>query len=147
MVQLWISLTNRKLYRKCINSKITRIFQNKQTYFYGDNELEIYIGTKNEYKSLEEVVDKVITIESGWIRNCGHIWGKDPKEEPLISLYRVINQLGNIDENLLKKIFPRKEDYIINENCRYLIYRNDGNFHMSAYQSNKFFYVFCFATS
>lgn len=147
MVQLWISLTNKKLKRKCINSKITRIFRNEQNYFYGDNELDIYIGTKNEYKSVEEVVDKVITIESGWIRNCGRIWGKEPIEEPLISLYRVINQFGNIDDNLLKKVFPRKEDYEVNEENRYLIYRNDGNFHMSAYQSSKFFYVFCFATS
>lgn len=144
MVQLWVSLTNKKVIRKCINSKITRIFKDKHTYFYGDNELNIFIGTKNEYSRLEEVVDKVISIETGWIHNCRRF---EPTEEPPISLFRIINQFGNIEENVLKKIFPRKEDYIVNDNCRYIKYRNDGNFYMSAYQSNKFFYVFCFATS
>jgi len=132
MVQLWISLINEKVNRKCINSKITRIFKDKHTYFYGDNELYIYIGTKNEYSCLEEVVDKVISIETGWIRNCGRF---EPTEEPPISLSRIINQFGNIDEDILRKIFPRKEDYIVDDNCRYIKYRNDGNFHMSAYQS------------
>lgn len=142
MVQLWISLRNDKVTKKCINSKINRIFRNNQAFFYGDYDLDIYIGTKNEYNSLEKVVEKVISIENGWIRYC-----KFEKEESPISLSRILLKFGRVDDNCLKKIFPRKEEHIIDENCRYLIYRNDGNFHMSAFQSNKFYYVFCFATS
>ncbi len=43
MVNLWISLRNDKISKKCLNYKITSIFSNSKSLFYGDYDLDIYI--------------------------------------------------------------------------------------------------------
>jgi hypothetical protein len=144
MVQLWISLFNDKILRPCINQKkICRILKNSYTRFGGDYELEIYLGTKNEYNSLEEIVQKVFKNGSGWIKNLKYY---EKKELPF-SKYELLNVLwnfGRVDENDLKDFYPRKETF---EPIQYFQYRNDGNFQCFALETTKFYYVYCFATS
>lgn len=143
MVQLWISLRNDKITKPCINRKFRNIFKDKDNKFYGDYDLDVYFGTKNEYKTYEEVVEKVVKKESGWIRNIKDENKKQLEVSPN-SLKHIVFEFGWLNERAIKKMFPRKETY---EVINFYQYRSDGNFKMFAIETSKFFYVFCFATS
>ena len=51
---------------------------------------------------------------------------------------------GIIPDNEFKKMFPRRENYKVNKGIKL---RKDGNFIMYACETEKFYYVICFATS
>ncbi len=141
MVHSFIHLKNNKVYKKCLNYRISRIFKNEHTYFYGDYDFDVYIGTKNDYSCIQDVFKKVIQKESGWIRNCKlehEIKGN------YCSLTNIINEFGYISESQMYKIFPKKETKEVKNSY---IYRKDGNFQMIACETERFYYVFCFATS
>jgi hypothetical protein len=139
MVHCWISLRNNKNDHKSLKPKIINIFKNSDSFFYGDYDLDIYIGTKNDYSSLESVVSKVIDNGNGWIRN------RDKEYKyTYYSLEKIISFFGDIDSSSFRKLFPRKEKFSIKKTIEL---RKDGNFTTIASETNKFYYVFCFATS
>jgi hypothetical protein len=143
MVHSWIRLRNNKIVEKCLNDRIIRILKNKDTYFYGDYDLDVYIGTKHDYSNLQSCVAKVIQIGKGWIKNC--LINNDEMIGCFGStIIGVIWQFGSIDEKYSKKILPRRDTGILKKT---LVYRNDGNFKMIACETEYFYYVFCFATS
>lgn len=59
MVHTWISLQNDSINSPCLNKRILRIFRNESVNFYGDYNLDIYIG--------KEVISKVKLLSEGWI--------------------------------------------------------------------------------
>ncbi len=141
MVHSFIHLKNKIVYDKCLNYRISRIFKDEHTYFYGDCELDVFIGTKNDYSCVQDVVRKVKEKGSGWIRNCR-------LEDEIVGTYgsltNIINEFGNISESQMHKIFPKKETKEVKSS---FIYRKDGNFTIIACETERFYYVFCFATS
>ena len=141
MVHTWISLRNDKINSPCQNKRILRIFRNESVRFYGDYDLDIYIGTKHEYTNLEQVISKVITISGGWIRN---ITLNDIKPNQSTHLGTYMSDCGIIPDNEFKKMFPHRENYKVNKG---ITLRKDGNFIMYACETENFYYVICFATS
>ena len=141
MVHLWISLCNDKIETPCLNKRILRIFRNDDAFFYGDYEFDMYIGTKHDYSSLEDVVSKVITKCGGWIRYMKVEDGK-PCEKSHMSSY--ISQCGSMSDSAFRKMFPWKENYKVVKGVEL---RNDGNFKMFACETDRYYYVICFATS
>lgn len=140
MVQLWVSLQNNRISGPCMNRRVTRIFLDEYVFFYGDYDLDIYIGTKHDYRSLDDVVHKVRDKCTGWIRYCH-------ERESVVqkSLKDVIGECGNLTHKSLPKVFPRRESVWDTVQCE--IYRDDGNFKMFACETERFYYVICFATS
>lgn len=141
MVQLWVSLRNDKIGKSCVNKRILRIFKNDQVYFYGDYDLDIYIGNRNDYNSLNTVIEKVINRESGWIE-CVKLDDSTVCEKT--NMEHVISEFGRVPMKELKKMFPRKENLKI---VQAVELRRDGNFFMYACETMFYYYVFCFATS
>lgn len=141
MVHTWISLRNDKLYHPCQNKRILRIFKNKDVRFYGDYDLDIYLGVKNDYDSLEAVISKVISNGDGWIRN---IQISNAKLCDTSNLTYYISDCGFMPFKEFKKMWPRREDYKV---LRGLELRKDGNFYMYACETERYYYVICFATS
>ena len=141
MVHTWISLRNDKINSPCQNKRILRIFRNESVRFYGDYNLDIYLGTKHDYTNLEQVISKVINISGGWIKN---ITLNDIKPNELTHLGSYMSYCGIIPDNEFKKMFPRRENYKVNKG---ITLRKDGNFIMYACETDKFYYVICFATS
>ena len=139
MVHHFVSLQNDKIAHKCMNKRVLRIFKDEYTKFYGDYDFDIYIGTKHDYDCLEFVCEKVMSIESGWIKHCEF-------EKELIdrSLSSIVSEFASLSDQTMKKLFPRKESFKVQ---KIIQYRNDGNFKMFGCESEKFYYVFCFATS
>ena len=133
MVHIWISLRNDKINLPCQNKRILRIFRNKSVLFYGDYDLDIYLGTKHEYTNLEQVISKVINITLNDIK---------PNELTHIGSY--MSYCGIIPDNEFKKIFHCRENYKVTKG---ITLRKDGNFIMYACETEKFYYVICFATS
>lgn len=138
MVHKWISLQNDINNGKTLNPKIINIFKNSDSFFYGDYELDIYLGTKNDYHNLESIIDKVVLNSRGWVHSCSEL------NYTYYSLESIISFFGSIDDKSLKKIFPRKEKFSIKKTIEL---RKDGNFTMIGTETDKFYYVFCFATS
>ena len=142
MVHLWISLVNEKFSESvCENKRVLRIFRNNQSWFYGDNELDIYLTAKKDYPDLSHVVERVIAKRGGWIRNL-KISNGVPSHESNLS--QIISNFGFVSESGIKKMFPRRENGIVT-NC--VVYRKDGNFFAYSCETERFYYVFCFATS
>lgn len=141
MVQTWISLCNDKIFSDCMNKSILRIFKNNNAYFYGDYELDIYISSKNDYFNIDDMLKQVIDNGSGWIR-CVRL--DDTKNYECYSLSDIINKCGTVSDKAIRKMFPRKDNLLI-KNA--LEIRNDGNFIMFACETERFYYVICFATS
>ena len=145
MVIKWISLVNNKINKVCENKKILRIFKDGDTYFYGDYELDIFISSKNDERigivlGIYDVISRVISSSRGWISNCD---SKAVKSN-YTNLAEIINEFGNVSSNNLRKMFPRRENLIV---INSITLRNDGNFKMIACETERFYYVFCFATS
>ena len=140
MVHTWISLRNDKINSPCQNKRILRIFRNESVRFYGDYNLDIYLGTKHDYINLEQVISKVINISGGWIRS--NKMSIEPIQ--LNHLDKYMYDCGIIPDNEFKKMFPRRENYKVNKG---ITLRKDGNFIMYACETEKFYYVICFATS
>lgn len=142
MVQLWISLVNEKFSNKpCQNKRILRIFRNGKNLFYGDNELDIFITPKKDYTGLSSIIDRVKGKCGGWVRNLNASAGVVSTES---SLSQIVSQFGNISESGLRKMFPRKENGKVLE-C--MTYKKDGNFYAYGCETERFYYVFLFATS
>jgi hypothetical protein len=139
MVHTWISLRNNKIYKKSLNYKIVNIFKNSDSFFYGDYDLDIYIGVKQDYPNLESVTNKVINKSDGWIGNCDTIFNYKNYD-----IQQIISFFGIIDDKSFRKMFPRKEKF---NTIKTIELRNDGNFKFISSETDKFFYVFCFATS
>ena len=142
MVQLWISLVNEKFSsRPCENKRILRIFRNRENLFYGDNELDIYITPKKDYADLSSVFTRVANKDGGWIRNLKVADGVVSSE---CNLSQIVSNFGSISESGLRKMFPRKEKGKVSQ-C--IVYRKDGNFYAYGCETERFYYVFLFATS
>lgn len=136
MVHIWVSLRNDKINSPCQNKKILRIFKNKDVNFYGDYNLDIYIGTKHDYANLEKVISKVIDLTGGYNKIV----------EPVLlnRLEQYISYCGDIPYNEFKKIFPRRENCNVSRGIKL---RNDGNFFMYACETSNFYYIIYFVTS
>ncbi len=141
MVQNWIHLKNNQITKSCQNKRILRIFKNSEVLFYGDYDLDIYIGTKHDYESLESVIYKVISKSDGWINNHNVT---EAKLYDNVNLLHYINKCGDIPYKEFTKMFPRKEDYNV---IKGLKLRDDGNFLIYGCETTRFYYVICFATS
>ena len=139
MVHLFVSLQNDKVNHKCMNKRVLRIFKDEYTNFYGDYDFDMFVGTKNDYSCLEFVCEKVISIESGWIKQC-----KFEKEIIDSSIGLIVSEFCSLQDQTMKKVFPRKESFKVQ---KIIQYRNDGNFKMFGCETERFYYVFCFATS
>jgi len=141
MVHTWLSLRNDKLTCPCLSARfMPRIFRGEDhAYFYGDYDLDIYIGTKHDYPSLDAVVAAVVRQGGGWIRNIKH---KERTE--MLYIANIINEFGHLPDK--RKLFPHKES-AFDVRLPTDIYRHDGNFKMYACETPRFYYVFCFATS
>jgi len=151
MVHLWISLINEKLMEKrlgkkykCLKSNIEKICQKRKISFFGDNEFQIYLGSKHDYLNLHTFSEKIIQNSNDWMRNC-----KLPLENIsnlyyLNSFYKVFQEFGHISEKNIKLILPKKETFDFKN---ILIYRLDGNFKLISVETSRFFYLFSFATS
>jgi hypothetical protein len=107
--------------------------------FYGDYDLDVYIGTKSDYGGLQATAEAVIERSGGWVRRCIL-----EKEVEYRSLAAVLSEFGSVSDAQLRKVFPRKEKGTV---IRTLQYRKDGNFTMLACETERAYYVFCFATS
>jgi len=142
MVHHWISLRNDKIVNTCENKKICRIFNKNKNYtnFYGDYDLEIFLGTFNDYDSLETFYHKVLSNSSGYLRN----YNKNITSSMEHNISYVLNRIGSVPESNYRKIFPKKEKY---ETVKTYKLREDGNFYIYAIQTTKFYYLICFATS
>lgn len=142
MVQLWISLVNEKFSTTpCENKRILRIFRNRENLFYGDNELDVFITPKKDYADLSSVVERAIMKSGGWVRNVKVANGVVSSE---CSLSQIVSKFGSISESGLRKMFPRKENGKVMQ-C--IVYRKDGNFYAYGCETERFYYVFLFATS
>jgi len=141
MVHMWITLRNDALAGKCNNSRVTRLFRNKKAYFYGDYDLDVFLGDKHDYKSLEAVVAKVLARSSGWIRTCKL---ENEKIGTYTTMHHIISEFGRLDDSQIHKFVPRKEKCAIVQSR---IYRKDGNFSFIACETERYYYVFAFATS
>jgi hypothetical protein len=141
MVHSWIHIKNDKLSDKCLNHRVCRLFRSKSASFYGDYDLDIYIGTKSDYKSLQNVVQKVITKGRGWIGNCSL---EDEVHMSNTSMSSILNEFGSINSYQMHKFVPPKDKFVMKQVTHY---RKDGNFKMIACETEHMYYVFCFATS
>jgi hypothetical protein len=138
MVHLWTRIQNDKVLAG-MGRRVKSIFTDRPpASFYGDHMLAVYIGTWHDYPTLEAVVAKVISRETGWIRNC-----KERKGAETVRLESVLNNFGYVP--LARKMFPHKENP--DTHVQVDIYRRDGNFKMLACSTEHFHYVFCFDTS
>ena len=144
MVHTWVSLRNDRLGDTCLNKRVLRIFKNPDVRFYGDYELDIYIGTKHDYGSLEDVVAAVVRSGSGWIRNI-----REPERSLTDrSLTSILGECGWVPSTELAKLLPRKGVAEAGDGLvRCDVYRKDGNFTMIACETARYSYVICFATS
>jgi hypothetical protein len=125
-----------------LNSRVCRLFKSKKAFFYGDYDLDIYIGTKSDYKCLEHVVNKVIQKGGGgWIGNCRL---ENGTYIPNRSITSIINEFGNVYDSQIHKFLPSRDKFVMKQ---VFDYRNDGNFKMIACETDHLYYVFCFATS
>ena len=142
MVQLWISLVNEKFSNSpCENKRILRIFRDAENIFYGDNELDIFITAKKDYSDLSSVFARAINKCGGWARYLKVTDGIASSE---CNLSQIVSNFGSISESGLRKMFPRKEKGNVTQ-C--IVYRKDGNFYAYACETERFYYVFLFATS
>ncbi len=142
MVQLWVSLINEKFSsRQCENKRILRIFRDGETMFYGDNELDIFITPKKDYVNLSSIVERIKGKCGGWVRNLKVSDGVVSTES---TLSRIVSNFGRVSESGLRKMFPRKESGVVTQ-C--IVYRKDGNFYAYGCETERFYYVFLFATS
>ena len=142
MVHCWVSLVNEKFSsRPCENKRILRIFRDGENLFYGDNELDIFITPKKDYSDLSSVFTHVINKCGGWSRNLKVTDGVISSE---CSLSQIVSKFGSISESGLRKLFPRKEKGKVTQ-C--IVYRKDGNFYAYGCETERFYYVFLFATS
>ena len=142
MVHRWISLVNEKFSSKpCENKRILRIFRNCESMFYGDNELDIFITPKKDYVNLSSVVERAKGKCGGWVRNVKVTDGVVSTES---SLSQIVSNFGSVSESGLRKMFPHKENGIVTQT---IVYRKDGNFYAYGCETERFYYVFLFATS
>jgi hypothetical protein len=127
-----------------MNPRVLRIFKNEEVYFYGDYELAIYLGIKHDYRNLEDVAKAVIQEGSGWIRKL-----TEPERSLTDrSLTSILGECGWVPTKELRKLLPRKGVAEASEVLlRCDVYRNDGNFMMFACETERYYYVICFATS
>jgi hypothetical protein len=142
MVHTWVSLQNDRITRPCDNRRVLRIFRVTDTCFYGDYELDIYMGTKHDYTSLDAVIAKVIAKGSGWIQNARPEDAQDTTTYG--SLFDIVNEFGSVGHSEKRKLFPWRET---GDLVRATVLRKDGNFGMVACETRRFYYVLCFATS
>lgn len=144
MVHTWVSLRNNRLADACMNPRVLRIFKNENVNFYGDYDLDIYLGIKHDYRSLEDVAKAVIRDGGGWIQNL-----KGPEQSLTDrSLTSILSECGWIPAKELRKLLPRKGVAEASEALvRCDVYRKDGNFMMFACETRRYYYVICFATS
>jgi hypothetical protein len=144
MVHRWISLCNDRIDATCQNKRILRIFQNKEVSFYGDYNLVIYLGTKNDYSSLDAFVSKLIISEGGWI---SEIQMKDAEISKMDRLEQYMALCGWIPHKEFKKMFPRREESNNYEIIKGFKLLDDGNFKKYVCETHRFYYAICFVTS
>jgi hypothetical protein len=141
MVHSWIHLRNDRITEKCLNHRVTRLFRNRHAFFYGDYDLDIYLSPKGDYASLRDAVNRVIVKSGGWVSRCRV---NEEVMEDYRSLTRIISEFGRVDDSQMYKFLPRRDTTPVIHSVRY---RKDGNFKLLACETEKFYYVFCFATS
>jgi len=141
MVHTWIVLRNDKVTEVCLNSRVARLFKRDKAFFYGDYALDVYLASKQDYKNLESVVGRVIDRCDGWVSRCSVENGKAAEYR---RLHNVISEFGRVDDDQIHKFVPRKESCDL---LASVIYRKDGNFALIGCETERFYYVFAFATS
>lgn len=142
MVHTWISLRNDKINTKSLNTRGPWILRDKEkAFFYGDYDLDVFLTAKQDYDSLPSVVQRVIDQQGGWI--C-QVKAADARPSYETSLGQIMSNFGWISDSALHRMFPRKETGVI---ISALVCRKDGNFIFQACETEKFYIVFCFATS
>lgn len=146
MVHRWLSLQNDRFRRPCMHRRVTRIFRDPGNFFYGDYELDIYVGTKNDYFHMEDVLRKVmktddITNMYGFLRNLEFEGGGTLVDR---SIESVVFEMGHFSMTSTRNLFPRRETF---ETRVCIEFRNTGNDKMFACETERFFYVIFFATS
>ena len=142
MVHTWISLRNDKINDKSLNTRGPWILRdNEKAFFYGDYDLDVFLTAKQDYDGLASVVQRVIDRQGGWIRQIKVNDGRPCGET---SVAQIMSNFGCISDSALRRMFPRKETGVI-KNA--VVYRKDGNFLFYACETEKFYIVFCFATS
>jgi hypothetical protein len=139
MVHSWVHLRNNKIIYNCLNNKVKNIFINNGTYFYGDYDLDIYLGTKSDYNNLQSVVKKVFEYK---LKQCFKI--RDERIGDYTDIKYIINEFGNVESTKIKRFLPRKETYKV---IKSIIYRYDGNVKVIACETERYYYLFCFITS
>ena len=145
MVHTWIAASNDKLSERTTSigaRHFKRALATGDASFYGDYELDVYIGTRHDYDSLSVVTAKVIRDGGGWIRTCRLLEHAENGEYS--SLNCVLSEFGWLSDAAAKRFLPRREDGRV---LRTHVIRRDGNFNMIAVETARLYYVFCFATS
>ena len=144
MVHIWIAACNEKLSERVPSigaRNFRRALATGEASFYGDCELDIFIGTRNDYDSLLEVAETVLRAGGGWIRSSKM---NDAKPVEYSSMSRVLSEIGWFSDSAERRILPRRERGRV---LRSFVFRNDGNFKLFAAETEGFYYVICFATS
>lgn len=123
--------------------QVARVLADPETRFYGDYDFDMYIGTRHDYPSLEAVAEKVIRRGNGWIRNCRVEEGRT-RHDQYTNLGAILAEFCWLSHKGQQRLLPRKE---MGSLVRTLVLRCDGNFKMIAVETQRLYYVFCFATS
>jgi hypothetical protein len=143
MVHTWVSLRNDRIGTPCDNRRVLRIFHGENAaHFYGDYDLDIFMGTKHDYKSLDAVIAKTTAKSGGWIHCVSPEDGTD--STAYSSLFDIMNEFASASQSQKRKLFPWRET---GDLVRVRRMRDDGNFKMYACETQRFYYVLCFATS
>jgi hypothetical protein len=147
MVHTWIHVVNDRDPTGIGARHFQKALRNDRMSFYGDYSLSVYIGTRNDYDSLWGVAAKVIHNGDGWVR-CNKM--EEAAAEYAGIEYRaledVLSTFANLSDSACKRLLPRKErdgGHIL----RTTVFRRDGNFYLIAVETQRLYYVFCFATS
>jgi hypothetical protein len=152
MVHTWISVRNDRIVGddtvKSIGARhFRRALMVDGTSFYGDYDLDMYVGTQSDYDSLWAVAAKVIRDGSGWIRYTNmDVAESEFANAEYSSMEKLLREFGWVSAAACEKLLPRKEkggEHIV----RTHVFRRDGNFKLIAVETSRLYYVFCFATS
>lgn len=152
MVHTWISVRNDKIVggdaAKSIGARhFRRALMVDGTSFYGDYDLDVYVGTHSDYDSLWAVAAKVIRGGGGWIRYTDMGVAESAfANAKYSSMENLLGEFGWVSTDACEKLLPRKEkggEHIV----RTHVFRRDGNFKLIAVETRRLYYVFCFATS
>lgn len=147
MVHTWLSVRNDRIVGSFSMGArhLRRALATGGSFFYGDYDLDVYIGTRNDYDSLWDVAATVLRNGSGWLRTLRMEEAVSKfGDARYINMNWLISELGSLSEEAVRRLLPRRESGQIQ---RTFVFRRDGNFKLIAVETERLYYVFCFATS